>query len=387
MESDTKILVIDDEEAARYGVTRALSQQGYAVEEASDGAAALAAIDRFQPDVVVSDINMPGMDGLTLLRRLNERSEPPLVVLMTAYGSEQIAAEALRSGAYNYLSKPFELEDLRVTVRNAVEKQRLLRELKESQVALLQAEKMASLSKLVAGILHEINTPLGVMRSISETTSRAAARVEALLRGEPLPEGPSSSRLAQALTEAAAQSQAACKRVSTILKNLKEFAQLDRAAFQRVTIIEGIEQALEFLRDELGDNIEIVRSFEDLPEIECSPRELNQLFMNLLLKARDSIRQDGGSGRIEIHAKRAGHMVKLEITDSGRGIAAEHLPHVFDPGFTETTDRVGIDLGLPICYQIVRAHHGRIEVESPPGQGTRFVVTLPVDRPAQEPPC
>ena len=344
---------------------------------------------------------MPGMDGLTLLRRLNDRSEPPLVVLMTAYGSEQIAAEALRSGAYNYLSKPFDLEDLRVTVRNAVEKQRLLREnrryteelkraleeLKESQAALVQAEKMASLSKLVAGILHEINTPLGVLRSISETTSRAAARVEALLQGEPLPEGPSSSRLAQALTEAAAQSQAACKRVSTILKNLKEFAQLDRATFRRVTIIEGIEQALEFLREELGDDIEIVRSFEDLPEIECSPRELNQLFMNLLLKARDSVRQDGGSGRIEIHAKRAGDMVQLEITDSGRGISAEHLPHVFDPGLTETTGRVGIDLGLPICYQIVKAHHGRIEVESPPGQGTRFIVMLPVERPPQESPC
>ena len=246
MESETKILVIDDEESARYAVSRALSQQGYAVEEAPDGATALAAIDRLQPDVIVSDINMPGMDGLALLRRLNERSEPPLVVLMTAYGSEQIAAEALRSGAYNYLSKPFELEDLRVTVRNAVEKQRLLREnrryteelkrtlkeLKESQIALLRAEKMASLSKLVAGIVHEINTPLGVLRSISDTTSRAAPRVEALLRGEPLPEGQSSSRLAQALTDAAVQSQVACNRVSTILKNLKDFAQLDRAQFR-----------------------------------------------------------------------------------------------------------------------------------------------------------
>ena len=401
MESETKILVIDDEESARYAVSRALSQQGHTVEEAPDGATALAAIDRFQPDVIVSDINMPGMDGLALLRRLNERSEPPLVVLITAYGSEQIAAEALRSGAYNYLSKPFELEDLRVTVRNAVEKQRLLREnrryteglkrtleeLKESQTALLRAEKMASLSKLVAGIVHEINTPLGVLRSISDTTSRAAPRVEALLRGEPLPEGQSSSRLAQALTDAAAQSQVACNRVSTILKNLKDFAQLDRAQFRRAMIIEGIEQSLEFLRDELDDGIEIVRRFDHLPEIECSPRELNQLFMNLLLKARDSIRRHGGAGRIELRAQRAGDMVRLEITDNGEGIPAEHLPHVFDPGFRETMGRVGIDLGLPICYQIVKSHRGRIEVESPPGQGTRFVVMLPVKRPAEESPC
>ena len=152
-------------------------------------------------------------------------------------------------------------------------------------------------------------------------------------------------------------------------------------------IIEGIEQSLEFLRDELDDGIEIVRRFDHLPEIECSPRELNQLFMNLLLKARDSIRRHGGAGRIELRAQRAGDMVRLEITDNGEGIPAEHLPHVFDPGFRETMGRVGIDLGLPICYQIVKSHRGRIEVESPPGQGTRFVVLLPVRRPAEESPC
>ena len=132
MERPPKILVIDDEEAARYGIVRALSSQGYEIQEASDGDQALETIQQFQPDVVLSDINMPAMDGLSLLKHLQaqakDEAEVPLVVLITAYGSEEVAVKALRLGAYNYISKPFEIADLRVIIRNAVDKQRLLRE-------------------------------------------------------------------------------------------------------------------------------------------------------------------------------------------------------------------------------------------------------------------
>lgn len=161
MEQQPRVLIIDDEEAARYGLSRALSNIGYVLDEAEDGVAALARIETFRPDVIVSDINMPGMDGLSLLQHVNSTPEPPLVVLITAYGSEDIAIRALRAGAHNYVSKPFEVEELRLIVAGALDKQRLLREnrryyrelertlaeLKESQTALVQAEKMASLGK------------------------------------------------------------------------------------------------------------------------------------------------------------------------------------------------------------------------------------------------
>jgi CheY-like chemotaxis protein len=158
VQEPARVLIADDEPAARYGLVRALSNQGYELREAGNGAEAYAALETFHPDVVLSDINMPGMDGLTLLRRVNELGETaPLVVLITAYGSESVAVEALRAGAHDYLAKPFELDDLRKVIRQAVEKQRLLREnrayyrqlratleeLKRSQVALVQAEKMA----------------------------------------------------------------------------------------------------------------------------------------------------------------------------------------------------------------------------------------------------
>ncbi len=132
MERPPKVLVIDDEEAARYGIVRALSGQGYEIQEASDGDQALETIKQFQPDVVLSDINMPAMDGLSLLKHLQgqgkDESEVPPVVLITAYGSEEVAVKALRLGAYNYISKPFEIADLRVIIRNAIDKRRLLRE-------------------------------------------------------------------------------------------------------------------------------------------------------------------------------------------------------------------------------------------------------------------
>ncbi len=187
-----RVLVIDDEEAARYGICRALAGQGYLLEEASDGEAALVKIQKFQPQVIVSDINMPGIDGLALLQKLQDNPEAPLVVMITAYGSEEVVVQALRLGAYNYLSKPFEVAELRVIVRNALDKQRLLREnrhyveelqrtlteLQQSQTALVHAEKMASLGGLVAGLAHEINTPLGVLQSSTQTIESAARKMQ-----------------------------------------------------------------------------------------------------------------------------------------------------------------------------------------------------------------
>lgn len=378
MTQQPKVLVIDDEEAARYGITRALAHQGYSIEEAADGIIALTAIQQFQPDVVVSDINMPGIDGLTLLRRLNEQREPPLVVLITAYGSERIAIEALRSGAHDYISKPFDVEELRLVVAGAVEKKRLLRELAASQTARVHAEKLASLGRLVAAVAHEINNPLGALLSSVDTIRRAAARIHDWCGRQSAETSEEVRGALEALAAVTAQSQAACGRIDAVVTNLRRFAQLDRADVQRTSVHSGIEDTLHLLRYEFGEGVRVETEFGELPEIDCAPRDLNQLFMNLLLNSKRAIDQAGRPGVIRIRTWTSGETLKIEISDNGCGIAPENIDGVFDPGFAAQGGRVGTDLGLPICQQIARAHGGRIDVESRTGEGTRFTVTLPV---------
>jgi signal transduction histidine kinase len=386
-----KVLLIDDEEAARYGIRRALANQGYDLDEAADGSSALAKIEAQKPDVVVSDINMPGVDGLTLVQRLSSLPEAPLAVLITAHGSENVAVQALRAGAYNYLSKPFDVDELRIAVANAVEKQRLLREnrhytaelertlaeLRQSQAALVHAEKMASLGRLVAAVAHEINTPLGVLEGGAGTVEAAIARIRESLQPA---SGNAVERLLGVLQDTAGQSRQACARIETVVTNLRQFAQLDRAQVQRVQVTEGIESAISLSGPDLADGIEVVREFAELPAIECAPRELNQLFMNLLHYAADSIRARGGKGRIQVRTRSLEGAVRVEFEDDGGPIPEDRLRVVFDPGLGLQQSRVAIDLRLPICYQIVKAHRGEIKAENIGELGKRFVVTLPVTR-------
>jgi two-component system NtrC family sensor kinase len=383
-ERPSRILIIDDEEAARYGIARALANQGYEIEEAANGEAGWTRIGEFHPDVIVSDINMPGLDGISLLRRINQDPQPPLVVLVTAYGSEGVAAEALRAGAHNYLAKPFEVEALRAMVRNAIEKQRLARELRESQAELVQSEKMGSLGRLVAGISHEINTPLGVLQSGSQTMALAAEKIREWSAAQSGGEAEKLGRFVEAILTTAQLSQSACERISAIIGNLKQFARLDEAEYQRVNLHDGILSTLALVKSELGGGIEVVKEFGEIPEIECSPRQLNQLVMNLLLNAMEAIRQNGGKGRIRVRTVPASDEVQIVVEDNGCGIAPEHLEKIFDPGFTTKGVKVGTGLGLPISYQIVEAHGGRIDVASQPGEGATFTVTLPVRRPDAE---
>lgn len=394
MDSPARVLIIDDEEAARYGIRRALESQKYVIEEAADGASALHLAGSFKPDVIVSDINMPVMDGLSLLEHVNRSEDAPLVILITAYGSEEVAIEALRRGAYDYIAKPFNVDELRAIVRNALDKQRLIREnraynhrlvetldqLKRSQAALVQAEKIGSMGKLVAGVAHEINTPLGVLQSATDTIERATQKMLESFEKQS-PEAVASLKwLVDLLGATVGQSQAACERIGNIVNKLRTFAQLDRAEYQRTNIQEGLESTVALLRHETA-GIDVRCDFGEMPEIDCSPQRLNQVFMNLLLNATEAVRQsEAARGLIRVSTRTDGEFVRVEISDNGCGIPPGNLDKIFDPGFTTKSTQVGTGLGLPICYQIVQAHQGRIEVDSRPEEGTRFTIFLPVRR-------
>jgi two-component system, NtrC family, sensor kinase len=235
---------------------------------------------------------------------------------------------------------------------------------------LIQSEKMAALGLLVAGVAHEINTPMGAIHSNNDIMTRAVGKVRKLMESAPDNEV---RRLLDILGEVCRNNEIATERIMKIVRNLKNFARLDEAERKKVDIHEGIESTLSLLRHQLKSRIRIVKCFGDIPEIECYPNELNQVFMNILVNAAQAIKH---RGEITVKTWREGDRVKIAISDTGVGIPPENLSKVFDPGFTTKGVGLGTGLGLSICYKIVQEHRGTIEAESSK-QGTTFTISIP----------
>jgi two-component system, NtrC family, sensor kinase len=237
---------------------------------------------------------------------------------------------------------------------------------------LIQSEKMAALGLLVAGVAHEINTPMGAIHSNNDIMTRAVGKVRKLL--EPAPDK-EVRRLLDILGEICRNNEIATERIMNIVRSLKNFARLDEAERKKVNIHEGIESTLSLLRHQLKNRIRIVKCFGDIPEIECYPNELNQVFMNILVNAAQAIKH---RGEITVKTWREGDRVKIAISDTGVGIPPENLSKVFDPGFTTKGVGLGTGLGLSICYKIIQDHRGTIEAESSK-QGTTFTISIPLN--------
>jgi PAS domain S-box-containing protein len=253
------------------------------------------------------------------------------------------------------------------------------RELRDTQSQLVQSEKMASLGSLVAGIAHEINTPVGAIGSMHDTLVRALRRLESTLNEEHPGIVDSSSSLQSALKlvqEANRVIESGTQRVTEIVRRLRSFARLDQAELKKADIHEGLEDTLALIHHELKHNIVVRRDYGEIPPISCYPGRLNQVFLNLLNNARQAIR---GKGEIAIRTFIHQERVHIAVSDTGSGISPENLRKIFDPGFTTKGVGVGTGLGLSICYQIVRDHRGEIRVESEPGKGATFTVILPMD--------
>ena len=272
-------------------------------------------------------------------------------------------------------------ETLERRVRERTEElQRTNRELRETQAQLVQAAKMAALGDLVAGVAHEINTPLGSVRASSDVARRAAKMVgEALGRNEFAALVTPLAKLAsalQSLDEATSTTLAASDRIVEIMKSLRRFARLDEAERKKVDLHEGIDSALALLRYKLKEGIEVVKDYGDLPAMDCFPSRLNQVFMNILVNALEAIEAEG---RITITTRKEGDHAILQFADTGRGIRVEHLERIFDPGFTTKGVGVGTGLGLSISYRIIADHRGSITVSSEPRKGAVFTIRLPIE--------
>jgi signal transduction histidine kinase len=284
-----------------------------------------------------------------------------------------------------------------------------LKHLKESELLLVQSEKMSSLGQMVAGIAHEINTPLAYVKSslatlgerlpVAEGVVTESIRLVGMLERGDAPDEALSEQFAKVSTLAArfqAESEAAqlqslngdalhgIDQISEIILNLKNFSRLDRSKVSRFNLNEGLESTLVIARNMIKHKT-VNKQFAQIPLIECSPSQINQVFLNLVTNAAQATKDDA-SGQITIATSLVQNgFVRVDISDNGHGIPENIMSKIFDPFFTTKDVGQGTGLGLSIAYKIIQEHGGRIDVKSKVGQGTTFSVLLPARAAGQQP--
>lgn len=253
------------------------------------------------------------------------------------------------------------------------------RDLRDSQAKLVQQEKMAALGKLVAGVAHEMNTPIGTINSNADTLGRSLKKLRVLLTCDACPEAvrqdPKVNQLLSMVEDIARINQIACERIVAIVRSLRNFARLDEAEQKMADLHEGLDSTLTLVHHELKNRIRVIKEYGDIPQIHCHPNKINQVFMNLLVNASQAI---SGEGSITIRTFREGDIVNVQFSDTGAGIRPENLSRIFDPGFTTKGVGVGTGLGLSIVFQIIHDHGGSVDVDSEVGKGSTFTLHLPV---------
>ena len=266
--------------------------------------------------------------------------------------------------------------------------------LSDAQSKLIQSEKLASIGQLAAGVAHEINNPIGFIFSnfgtleqyledlfqMLDAYEQAEASVSdgaALARIRSLKADLDIDYLKEDIPNLMRESRDGIQRVRKIVQDLKDFSRVDaRQEWESVDLHAGIDSTLNIVNNEIKYKADVVKHYGALPEVQCLPSELNQVFMNLLVNAAHAITAERGT--ITISTGVEGPNVWVEVADTGAGIAQENLKRIFDPFFTTKPVGKGTGLGLSLSYGIVQKHSGRMEVHSELGVGTRFRVTLPI---------
>jgi len=277
--------------------------------------------------------------------------------------------------------------------RQKNELQKTLDNLKQAQTQLVQSEKMASLGQLVAGIAHEINNPVNFISAGVESLSMNLKEIgqvlerynritannvkEKLKEINELKQNIEYKEAIREINKLIDSIKNGVNRTTEIVRGLRTFSRLDEDVLKTTDIHEGINSTLILLHNKYKNRIEIIKKYKKIPLIECFPGQVNQVFMNILSNAIDAIE---GNGTITICTSLSGKNVRISIRDTGNGIQKNLREKIFDPFFTTKEVGKGTGLGLSITQSIIEKHKGKIEVKSEPGNGTEFIILLPVNQ-------
>ncbi|MFZ2162498.1 MAG: ATP-binding protein [Sideroxyarcus sp.] len=419
--SRTRVLIVDDD-AGNLAVLGSLLQPHYDVMAAPSGELALQiAATTPQPDLILLDVMMPGMDGyqvLTCLRNNPATCDIP-VIFVTGLHAIENEEKGLALGAVDYITKPYHLPIILGRVRTQIELKRArdglrgqnacleaevakrLKEIQQVHIQLMQSEKMAAIGQLAAGIAHEINNPVGFVKSnlktldtyrqdilelldAYETLENACSSNEAaLLKVRTIKQQKDIGFLRTDIGQLIAESRQGMARVTKIVSDLKDFAHAENQEWLLADLNSGIDSTLNIVWNEIKYHCTLNKDYGDIPKIYCMPSQINQVLLNLLVNAAQAIPE---KGEITIRTGQVGEEVFIAIADTGSGIPPENLARIFEAFFTTKPVGKGTGLGLAISFDIVQKHKGRIEVESTVGKGTTFTVWLPVNPPVDGAP-
>jgi C4-dicarboxylate-specific signal transduction histidine kinase len=354
----------------------------YRVLEAVDGQQAVEKASHFLPDVILLDMMMPEKDGLQACREIREHTPTQSipVILLTARADEETKLAALSAGASDFLTKPFSTTELHVRIKNLVQSHHYQREvtkqnqvlestieqLKETETQLVQTEKLASLGRMSAGIIHEINNPLNFA-----TTGLFTLRN----KGKHL--APEQQEEYQDVLKDVEEG---IKRVKTIVSDLRMFTHPDTESRDHVEVKEVVGAALRFLSNEWKDKVLVNRSLIEDQTVWANKNKLIHVMVNLLQNSLDALKSKAfvdEQPTISLEARLEPGKSLLVVRDNGAGISPEHLDKIFDPFFTTKDVGEGMGLGLSICYRIVRECDGHISVRTEPGKFTEFTLEFP----------
>lgn len=431
IQEDSLILVVDDSYSNLLVISNLLKKAGFEVCVAYDGETALQEIETIAPDLpdlILLDVLMPGIDGFETCRRLKNNSDTAdiPIIFMTGMADTKSKVKALELGAVDYIIKPFQPEEvlarlkthlqlrnltktleLRVAERTS-ELTRALEELQNSQLQLIQKEKMSALGNLVASVAHEINNPVGF---IAGNLQPAIEHIQDLLlvidlyrSYYPEPVSELETQISHIdlefvrsdLPNLITSMQEGVKRIREITNSLRTFARGDNDVKSACNIHDCINSTLIILKHRLKATpnrpaIQVIKNYGNIPLVECFIGPLNQVFMNLLANAIDAL-EESNQGKtleyittnpnqiyIDTHLKEDKKYVIIKIQDNGIGMSEETKAQIFDNLFTTKAIGEGTGLGLSIVKQIIiEKHGGKIKVNSLLGKGSEFIIALPV---------
>lgn len=362
------VLVVDDERDFADILTERLAARGVQAQAAYDGQHALDIVREHGPEVVLLDINMPGMNGLQTLERIKAHNPRTEVILLTADTSLTTAVAGMKLGARDYLLKPADME----TVLGAIGEAEERRAERLSRQRMAETAKLAALGEMAKGVGHEINNPMHVMLN-------EAGWIKELLNDPDLRDNTHHDEL-HAAAERIQEQARRCKAITAKLLTLRCSLDTRVADTELPELIGSIlsERGEKLARLRVHVAVDLPR---ELPKLGAPRSEWEQVLSNTIDNALDAMERDGGELRIAATVD-ADHAT-VTVADTGCGIEAHLLPKIFEPFFSTKEVGKGIGLGLAICHGIVEAMGGEISVHSTPGAGSVFTIRVPLDTAAR----